>query len=209
MKSLNTIAHVKDYVKHQRPLLSERDQLLTDAVHTQVRVSAIQTDSLAMWVKSWLHLFAQEEKWSQQSITPTQQTYWPTLDTHFPHTMTTHTRLLRNVYDLLNIVFEKKKNDCWPFFFSPFCHTSVQTFWTCTTFHHVLYQLLRFVKTSVLLDSFVSGTGLIRCPDIVHVGACVCSKPLTSEIIYSCYLPIASDKLSVHLPVTCPRTPTQ
>lgn len=32
------------------------------------------------------------------------------------------------------------------------------------------------------------------------MGACVCSKPLTSEMIYSCYLPSASDKQSAHLP---------
>lgn len=140
-------------LKHRRySLVQTPDKLLSDAEH-KARVSTVQTDRLALWVKSWLSLFTQEEKWSQQSITPTEQTYWLTPDTHFSCTMKTHMHIL-NLF--LNIVFEGKK----------------------AAFLILLTQLQHFVKniwTEPLSDPFVSGTGLIRCPDNAHVcGVCVC-----------------------------------
>ena len=103
------------------------------------------------------------------------------------HTHThTHTILLLVKYNLMTLS-------------SPVCHSYMSSnFWHS----NYTFSFVKFVPFGFLHYRDSTNKLAWHCVS-------VCSEPLTSEMIYSCYLPIASDKQCVHLSITCPLTPTQ
>ena len=133
-----------------------------------------------------------------------------TLDTHFFHVHTHTDTLAGQLIESFGCFFTgRRKVAGWHFRHLP---ASVKTFKTCTSFHHLVCGSSVCQDTSKwtpFLDSFITRSVLVRWSDTLRGGLRICSKPLTSNMIYSCYLPIASDKAVCSPACHFPRTHTQ